>query len=151
MYELTYILLITSMWCESKKRLSVNISSSIKKHTKFQEHWRFKNKESTQTEKKTTPIAILNGAKSKLQRKLLVLYSVTSVFIQVEGLSCCHGARYTYKIKTNRGGKPPANKLKQISIHILTHKGRERQECDYHLYTDKNIISLPMQLTIRVL
>lgn len=131
MYELTYILLVTSMWYESKSMLSINISCSIKKYTKFQEHWRFKNKQ-THKQKKPTPITKLNGVKSKLQRKLLFPSSVTSVFTEVERLTCCHGARYTYKIKTNRGENPPANNLKQIFIHVLTHKGRGRQKCDYH-------------------
>lgn len=42
MNSLTYILLMTSVWYENKRRLSVNISCSIKKYIEFQEHWRFK-------------------------------------------------------------------------------------------------------------
>lgn len=35
------------------------------------------------------------------------------------------------------GNPPTANKVKQIFIHTLTHKGRGREKCDYYLYTDK--------------
>lgn len=123
MNSLTYILLMTSTWYESKRRLSVNISCSIKKHTNFQEHWKFKNKY-TQTEK-NPPIIKLNRAKSKLQRKLLFSYSVPSVFTQAEGLRLCHGARYTYKIKTNRGEKPPSQ---QTETNIHTHPNTQWEE-----------------------